>query len=136
MKKKNGEVHQFIIQMIGIILSFAILLYATYYLSTIIIYNNINQTARKYILKMEKQGYLESSDKFNIISELENDNISSVDVTISSEGKSEKVKYGEEVKITIDCKVNQKTIDFSDFSFKTTESTQSLVVSKASTAKW
>ncbi|GAA0110443.1 MULTISPECIES: DUF4320 family protein [Clostridium] len=136
MNKKNGEVHQFIIQMVGIICSFAILLYSIYYLSTIIIYNNVNQTARKYILRMEKQGYLDSSDRYNIIDELENDNISSVNVTFSSEGKSEKVNYGEDIKITINCTVKQKSIDFSSFPFKTTESDQTLVVTKASSAKW
>lgn len=136
MKKESGEVHQFFIQMVGIILSFAILLYATYYLSTIITYNSINQIARKYILKMERQGYLDSSDISDIESELESSNISELRVDVNAEGESGKVKYGEDIRISIECKINQKKVNFSNFLFDSTDDEKLIKVVKASTAKW
>ncbi|MBB6716646.1 hypothetical protein [Clostridium gasigenes] len=136
MKKQKGEIQQFFIQMIGIVFSFAILLQATYYLSTIITYNNINQISRKYILKMERQGYLDSNDRVNIESEIKNSNVDEVDIVISAEGEAEKVKYGEDIRVTINCKIKQKNIDASNFSFKTDNDKQSIEVIKASTARW
>ncbi|WP_143315245.1 DUF4320 family protein [Clostridium sp. HBUAS56017] len=146
MKKRKGEVQQFFVQMICIIFSFAILLYAIQILSITITYNNINQTARKYVLKMERNGYLEESDINDIKTKLESDgNISSNTVEVdcyskdsskSIMGNENKVLYGEDIAIKIKCTLKMKKINFLDFSLDTEESDEDVEVTKSSTARY
>lgn len=135
MKKKKGEVQQFFIQMIGIIFAFAIMLYGIYYSKTIIVYNNANQIARKYILGMETNGFLSEADIENLKTEASKAEMYDVSVYASSTQLGD-AKYGDKVTLTIDFKEKVKKIDFSDFKLATEEESMPVTITKSSVAKY
>lgn len=134
MRKKKGEVQQFFIQMLGIIFVFAIMLYGVYYSKTIIVYNNANQIARKYILKMETNGFLSEEDIENLKSDAKEAGIGD-DISIdASSTKLGDAKYGDNVTLTIAFTEKMYTIDFSDFKFKSED--EPVTIKKSSVAKY
>lgn len=135
MKKKKGEIEEFIVQIIGIIFAFAIMLYGIYYAKTIIVYNNANQIARKYILEMETNGFLSYSDIENLKTEASKAGLKNVSVDASATQIND-TKYGDKVTLTINFDENIKKIDFSNFSLKTYVDTVPVTISKSSTAKF
>ncbi|MBE6047152.1 MAG: DUF4320 family protein [Clostridium sp.] len=136
MKKKKGEVQQFFVQIICIIFSFVILLYSIYFLKQTLAYNHLNTVARKYILKMERQGCLTSKQLEEMKTEiLKNNNIKSSSINITPEADC-KVQYGEDVNIDISCEIIVTNIDLSSFNFEKSEDTCEVEVSKSSTARW
>ena len=137
MKKKKGEVHLFIMQFIGIFICFGLLLYSTYFLSITIAYNNVNQNARKYILKMERCGYLSGEDINNIKDTLsKNSYLKDIRVEVSNLDEENKAKYGDDINITITSSIKEKKIKFSGFYLTTEDDYRDVVISKASTARW
>ena len=136
MKKQKGEVDQFITQMMCILFSFVILLYSIYFLKTTIAYNHVNTVARKYILKMERQGCLTQEECDKMQKELENnESISDVSVDITPT-VGEKAAYGEDVDINITCNINMTKIDLSSFEFTKEEESHEVTINKSSTARW
>jgi hypothetical protein len=135
MKKKNGEVEEFFIQILGIIFAFAIMIYGIYYAKTIIVYNNANQIARKYILEMETNGFLSSDDIENLKTEATKSGMTDVSVDASATQVGD-TKYGDKVTLTINFKEEVKKIDFSDFSLRTVTDPVPVTITKSSTAKF
>lgn len=133
MKKKKGEIQQFLIQMIGIIVSFAILIYGVYYSKTIITYNNVNQVARKYILIMETTGELgenKPQDLIKVLTDMGLDNVT-LGGTIDS-----KKKYGEEVILEINFTQNIPKLDIDGLNFSFTSEEKDVTITKSSIAKY
>ena len=133
MKKKSGEVQQFLIPMLGIIFAFVIMLYGIHYSKTIIVYNNANQLARKYILKMEREGFLSDINVIKLKGEIEDLGCNAVDISRST---TEKVNYGDDVELIISFTQPMKTIDIQGFSFSTKTEEVPITITKSSTAKY
>lgn len=139
MKKSKGEVQQFFVQMICILFSFAILLYAIYFLKSTVAYNDVNQIARKYILKMERKGFLTSNEINDIKSELkENKNINkeNISINVSNVDEKNKAPFGEDISIEISCDIKIKSFDLSDSKFTKSENEETVTIKKSSTARW
>jgi hypothetical protein len=134
MNKKKGEVQQFFIQMIGIIVSFALLLYGVYYSKTIITYNNANQLARHYILKMETKGEITGDEKGELKKLLED----KVGVkNVSFEGTTDgKVNYGDDVLLKITFTQDIVGLDMDGLNFTFSKHEKQVVITKISTAKY
>lgn len=134
MKKKKGEIQQFLIQMIGIIVSFAILIYGVNYSKTIITYNNVNQIARKYILIMETTGELKLDNRTALINTLTKMGLE--DVNLGNIDYDTQKEYGQEVVLEINFSQNipKLNIDGLNFSFASEE--KDVTITKSSIAKY
>ncbi|QLY81493.1 hypothetical protein [Clostridium intestinale] len=134
MRKKKGEIQQFLIQMIGIIVSFAMLIYGVYYSKTIITYNNVNQVARKYILIMETTGQLKEGNRTKLISTLINMGLKDVDLGyIDYDTQKE---YGEEVVLEINFTQNIPKLNIDGLNFSFTSEEKDVTITKSSIAKY
>ncbi len=134
MRKKKGEIQQFLIQMIGIIVSFAILIYGVYYSKTIITYNNVNQVARKYILLMETNGVLKDGEPEKLIDTLVGMGVKNV--SLGGDAYKEQKKYGEEVILEINFTQNIPKLDIDGLNFSFTSEEKQVTVTKSSIAKY
>ena len=137
MKKKKGEVHLFIMQFIGIFICFGLLIYSIHFFSITIAYNNMNQAARKCILKMERVGYLTQEELLTISDNLnKNSYLDDIRINVSNLNEDNKAKYGDDISITITAGIKQRKIKFEGFFLTTEDSLKDVVVSKASTSRW
>ena len=134
MKKKKGDIQQFLIQMIGIIVSFAILIYGVYYSKTIITYNNVNQVARKYILIMETTGELNQDNRDLLVDELTKMGLRNV--YLGGTAYDEQKEYGQEVLLEIDFTQNIPKLDMDGLNFSFTSEEKEVTVTKSSIAKY
>lgn len=98
MRKENGNVLDFLTVMITI---FAMSLLVTLYLectNLMIRKMEIGQISRKYILKMETEGYLTESAKKELIRELEDTGLRQIDMSGTT---MHPVSYGEAICLKI-----------------------------------
>lgn len=135
MKKKRGEVEEFFVQILGIIFAFAIMIYGIYYAKTIIVYNNANQIAREYILRMETNGFLSSEDIENLKTEAGKAGMNNVSIDASATQPGD-TKYGDKVTLTINFDEQVKKINLSYFNPKDEPDKISVEITKSSTAKF
>lgn len=90
------------------------------------------QIAREYMLLMETEGYLNSTDEANLIDELENAGLSN----ISLEGTTlSEVNYGDRIYLVINGTYDQSAMDISSSWPKLTDTKTNVKMTKVSTAK-
>lgn len=134
MKKKVGQVEDFFVQMIGIILAFAVMLSGIHYADVTTKYNNANQIAREYILKMESHGGLDETDAPALIDKMDKKGYKNLDISEST-FKSERIQYGSEVRLVMKFDLYVKSIEINGLNIKTVMKTKHIVITKASTSK-
>lgn len=134
MKKKKGDIQQFLIQMIGIIVSFVILIYGVYYSKTIITYNNVNQVARKYILIMETTGELNQDNRDLLVDTLTKMGLRNV--YLGGTAYDEQKEYGQEVVLEIDFTQNIPKLNVDGLNFSFTNEPKEVTITKSSIAKY
>lgn len=81
MKKKRGGFEDFIIPMIGIIFLFAVAYHTLDYTSSRSMYDVSHQVARKYLLKIETKGYLDSTEQGKLRTEMNNLGFKNVNIS-------------------------------------------------------
>lgn len=131
MKKKEGDIQDFILQMIGIVICFIMMLCGIDYADTVIKYNDANEIARKYILRMEAKGYLASDDQAELESDMDDKGFSNISLANST---TTQVHYGEEVKLVINFQETVKAFKLENFKLEVTNDNKNLTITKASTA--
>ncbi len=132
MKKKKGEIDQYVIIILGILSFFIITIASLNYVSSTDKYITANQIARKYILKIESNGYLTPENSIKLRSELTNEGFSNIDLTGTTMSE---VKNGEDVFLFINYDQPVRHIDIENFNIKFVNETQRVQISRSSTAK-
>lgn len=132
MKKKKGEIDQYVIIVLGILSFFIITIASLNYVGSADKYITANQIARKYILKIESKGYLAPENAVKLRSELTNQGFSNIDLTGTTMSE---VKNGEDVFLFINYDQTIRNIDIENFSVKFVNEVQRVQISRSSTAK-
>ncbi|MBV4419308.1 hypothetical protein KM800_08185 [Clostridium tyrobutyricum] len=132
MRKKKGEIDQYVIIVLGILSFFIITIASLNYVGTTDKYITANQIARKYILKVESSGYLTPDNAIKLKSELTNQGFSNIDLTGTT---MTEVKNGDDVFLFISYDQPIRNIDIENFSVKFVNEVQRVQISRSSTAK-
>ncbi|QAA32711.1 hypothetical protein [Clostridium manihotivorum] len=132
MKKKKGEIDQYVIIVLGILSFFIITIASLNYVGSTDKYITANQIARKYVLKIESKGYLTPENAAKLRSELTNQGFSNIDLTGTTMSE---VKNGEDVFLFINYDQPIRNIDIENFNVKFVNEVQRVQISRSSTAK-
>lgn len=132
MKKKKGEIDQYVIIILGILSFFIITIASLNYVGSTDKYITANQIARKYILKIESNGYLTPENAIKLRSELTNEGFSNINLTGTTMSE---VKNGEDVFLFISYGQPVRNIDIENFDIKFVNEVQRVQISRSSTAK-
>jgi hypothetical protein len=132
MKKARGDVSQYLATLIGVLVILAISLAAVNYMGVTVKYITANQIARKYMLRIESDGYLSPANQDRLVNELTETGLSSVNLqgtTVSAVGN------GGDVFLTIafDQNIRKLTLEGAVFSFRDVR--QRVVITRSSTSK-
>jgi hypothetical protein len=132
LKKKKGDVSQYLATLIGVIVILVISLASINYIEASMKFITGNQIARKYMLKIESEGYLSQVNITRLESELTSKNLQNIDLTgttLTTVGNGGDVF----LMISYDQNIRHLTIDGFSFSFK--YRAQRVVITKSSTSK-
>ncbi|ERI90705.1 hypothetical protein HMPREF1982_03743 [Clostridiales bacterium oral taxon 876 str. F0540] len=132
MRKKKGEIDQYVIIVLGILSFFIITIASLNYVGSTDKYITANQIARKYVLKIESKGYLTPENAAKLRSELTNQGFSNIDLTGTTMSE---VKNGEDVFLFINYDQPIRNIDIENFNVKFVNEVQRVQISRSSTAK-
>lgn len=108
MKKEKGSVDKYGIPLFTMVAIFIILMISSTTLSSIKTKDKIDVIARKYLLRMEATGYLNSTDEADFITELTNKGMRNI--SLSGTTRSE-VGYGNEIYLMLNGEVAVETYE-------------------------
>lgn len=123
LKKKDGIVDKVGIPLFTLFFGSIFILMTVYYSKDIDNKEQVDTVARKYLLKMETEGYLSSSNEALLKEELSNLGVKSVSLTGTTKSK---VGYGNEIRIKVTGQLPVKTLAIKNMD--TTESTNDIPV--------
>lgn len=132
MRKKKGEIDQYVIIVLGILSFFIITIASLNYVGSTDKYITANQIARKYILKIESNGYLTPENTIKLKSELTNQGFSNIDLTGTTMAE---VKNVDDVFLFISYDQPIRNIAIENYSIKFVNEAQRVKISRSSTAK-
>lgn len=105
MGKEEGTVMDFITVCICILAISTLLMASLEYTGLLLQKVSVSQTARRYLLKMETEGYLDSGEKDKMLRELRDMGVTDIDLTGTT---LLPVSYGDTVELHIKGKVTAK----------------------------
>lgn len=132
MRKKKGEIDQYVIIVLGILSFFIITIASLNYVGSTDKYIAANQIARKYILKIESNGYLTPENTIKLKNELTNQGFSNIDLTGTTMAE---VKNGDDVFLFISYDQPIRNIAIENYSIKFVNEAHRVQISRSSTAK-
>lgn len=133
-KKKKGSIDRYAIPLLFTIVVFILVLMQMYTTSSMDKKDNIDILSRKYILKMETEGYLTNDMKIDLLKDLNEAGAININLTGTTMSR---VGYGKEIKLSIKCDLEVDTLQVLDnLSAKKEKSTIPVTSSKTSTAKY
>ena len=132
MRRKKGEIDQYVIIVLGILSFFIITIASLNYVGSTDKYITANQIARKYILKIESNGYLTPENTIKLKSELTNQGFSNIDLTGTTMAE---VKNVDDVFLFISYDQPIRNIAIENYSIKFVNEAQRVKISRSSTAK-
>lgn len=132
MKKKKGNITDFIAPLMGVIVIFVILVVGINYMASTKNYIKAQQISRKYLLKMECDGYLTPENILKMKNELKNENFENISINGTTLSKA---KFGDDINLKIEYDQNFKQIEINGFNFKEVEQLQRVNITRSSTSK-
>lgn len=133
MNKKSGSMMKMIPVLLAMAAMTAITVMYLTYMSDYDKRESADQIAREYILRMETQGYLSEDMKKNLISDLGNIGVKSINLQGTTMSKA---AYGEEIVLMINADVETEEHVFEGLLSKRTDrKTRHIKISKKSTSK-
>ena len=92
--------------------------------------NEVERVHRKYLLAMEREGYLSNTNKANLTSDLQNLGCSNINIT----GSLVPVGYGNTITLKVECDLEMKQLIFSGRNAAAGRRLTHLVIEKSGTA--
>lgn len=133
VKKKKGEVEKFGIPLLSILGAFILIMMYMTYSADLNKKDNVDILAREYILKMETEGQLNSTDESELITELQHIGLQNINLTGTTK---EKVGYGNKVTLIINGSLPVSEYSVSGLNPQKTDKLINLSIIKSSTAKY
>ena len=133
LKKKRGSVVKFAIPMFTLVIIFISMIMLFTYLKDFDKKDNVSIIVREYLLKMETEGYLTSSDETSLISKLSDCGVKNISLVGTT--KSE-VGYGNQIVLSVNGDMEISSFDVLDiFNIKEKKTTAKIAEYRTSTAK-
>lgn len=134
LKKKKGSIAKFGIPLFTIVAVFSIVVMLVTYLSDVDKKDSVDIIAREYLLKMETEGFLNSTDETELYKDLAKIGVKNVSLTGTTRAK---VGYGKKINLVIKGQVEVTSYSIENM-FKITKVPKLINtgVNKSSTAKY
>lgn len=133
VSKQEGSMLNFLPVLLSIVIGGLIIIVLLSWQKQFDTKDQIDQIARKYILRMEAKGYLDSQNQTTLINELQHLNMTTIDLDDTT---TTPVTYGSEIKLSICGFVEVEDNSFSDWLTLNSNRSQIEVINrKTSTAK-
>ena len=130
MKKKIRGESAYIASFLSIFMIFTIFVVMLYVFGGTIKRNEVERVQRKYLLTMEREGYLSSTNEANLVAELTNMGCSNIVIS----GSLTPVGYGNTIVLRIECDLELKEIAVVGNSIQGGRRTTHVVIEKSGTA--
>lgn len=133
LKKKKGSIAKFGIPLFTIVAVFSVVVMLVTYLSDYDGKDRADLVAREYLLRMETQGYLNSTDESELYKDLSDLGMKNISITGTTRSK---VGYGKKITLSIKGQLEISNYTVTDI-FKITKTSQlaNININKSSTAK-
>ena len=133
LKKKKGSIAKFGIPLFTIVAIFSIVIMLVTNLSDYDGKDRVDLVAREYLLRMETQGYLNSTDESELYRDLESLGVKNISIVGTTRSK---VGYGKKITLSIKGQLEITSYTVADiFKITKTPKLADINVNKSSTAK-
>ena len=128
-KKIRGE-SAYVASILAVFMLFAVFVAMLYVYGGTIKRNEVERVQRKYLLTMEREGYLSSTNQANLTNELTNLGCSNIVIS----GSLTPVGYGNTIVLKIECDLEVKALVMSGNDMQAGRRTTHVVIEKSGTA--